>query len=145
MTMASNTLPAALTLLPLLLHPARLRRSPDWGDDIPRAECVLAGQSGKVRVIPPKSSGDRLYHNGAHCPVEWKPDPRGIAVERMEYAAWRGALCDLVAALSGRLADYQVLSPTVPELPWEGQKFAQSRILPALPRFCESFAMRSVA
>lgn len=115
----------------LITTAAMLKRAPDWGDDKPLPTRIISGRN-NVSVVPPKLKGERLYKNGAYCPIQWEPKPESIAQHRVNYAAWYGALIYLADELKLLLTDFIPLSPTYPELPWEGQKRAEGRILPCL-------------
>lgn len=98
---------------PLVAMHARMGTRPPWEAGPMSCARVQAG-NGRAKVIGRTDS--RHYADAARCPLDWTPEPRGLASDRAEYAIWHGALCALAADLM--LSSWIALPPATSASPW---------------------------
>lgn len=100
---------------PLVAMHARMGTRPPWQAEPMRCARIQAG-NGRAKVVGRTDS--RHYGEGSYCPLDWTPEPRGLASDRAEYAVWHGALAEMAAALRGRLERWDALPPGMSAEPW---------------------------
>lgn len=84
----------------------------DWGGLEVVSEEVLA---------PVRTRDKGIYPTGSHCPLTFSPDPKTVAAERAEYAAWWAALSTLTEELAGSLETIALIPPAAAQRPWFGE------------------------
>ncbi len=117
----------------MIITCATLKHTPQWGPEIPKPNGITAGRN-NVMVVPPKGSGERIYKDGAHCPLIYEPKHAEVARERIEYAAWHGAIRKIADDLADNLTAHRPISPMAAERPWAGEQNRETRILYCIPR-----------
>jgi hypothetical protein len=112
--------PAAL----VTMH-AKMGTRPDWFNDWPKPEKVLADRGGQPKLIGKFRRGEGkipIYEDGSYNLIEWCPSPITIAQDRADYVAWYRGLRYLASTLN--LVGHIVLPPTAPEFPWRDREHA---------------------
>lgn len=110
---------------PLIVANARMGTRPHWGDGAWRVMRRLGNRGVPVVV---GIDANRHYEEGAHCPLDYDPDPREVASDRAEFIAWHQGLRTLKAALSDSLDSLFLIGPETSGLPWSFRD-PQPRIL----------------
>lgn len=98
---------------PLVMQHARMGTRPDWAACRFRPRRIQ-GPNGRPVVEGALANG--RYAPGAACPLEYEPSPRAVAEQRIDYAAWHGALICLVEVLE--LSSWVPIRPAAPAAPW---------------------------
>lgn len=94
---------------------ARMQTRPDWREDPPLPQKIMAERGPNVKVVGERWARN-VYSPGSHCPLRYEPSVIAIAEARADYFAWWWGQKVLAETLV--LNAHVVLPPSAPPTPW---------------------------